>query len=148
MLTVYKSDIDDFYKEDWEDMLGNPRVPVEIKSTWEDWAADKRCEFEVGKYDCLWHEKEWEYVPLKEFAFCMENAGEKIAYSEELESLLDDIVSLRDVKQCLYHSYMLRDSDLELEIDNVADQFGAAYDRALARALAMLLQELAEARGE
>ena len=147
MLEVYKSDIEGFGKEDWEDMLENPRVPVGMRSAWEDWRDGKRCEFEVGDYDCLWHEKEWKGFPLKEFAFCMEQEGEKVEYSEELESLLGDIVRLGEAKQCLYHPSMLLDCDLEAEMDSVSDHFGAAYDKALARALAMLLKELMRARG-
>ena len=151
MLTVYQKDIDGFGKEDWEDMLDNPHVPISMKSAWEDWCDDKPCVFEIGgdsnPFDSKWHSKEWEDFPVKEFVFDLEHEGEGVEYSRELGDLLADIAYLNGTKRTLYR-LSLYDTEFAEEMDNVTDEFCGAYDRALARALLMLLKELCEARGE
>ena len=143
MLTVYMNDIEGFDREDWADMLDNPNVPLFMNSPYEDWQEGKQVVFDVLPDGTFFGE--WESCPVSKFAFDMEGEGESIAYSEELSDLLRDLVSLRELKREVYRMNLF-DRELEAEMDNVSNEFGGAYDRALARALLMLLKELCKAR--
>lgn len=147
MLTVYRNDIEGFDKDDWGDMLDNPRVPVEMKSARESWDDGMQAAFEVCGFDPMFHGAEWESFPVKEFTLDLEHDGEKIVYSGELKRLLGDIIGLREAKRRA-RGLLFFDRDVDAEMDSVLDSFLGAHDRALARALRMLLKELHAARGE
>lgn len=148
MLRIYAKDIEWFGKTDWEDMLDNPLVPVEMESDYDEWRRDGVATFRVREPDGFSFPRElWENCPVKEILLDLSGEGEGVAYSNELGDLLWDIQSLDAVK-CRLYRLDLYDGDFAEEMDNVADAFGEAYDRALARALCMLLTELHKARGE
>ena len=145
MLTVYQSDIEGFSKDDWGDLLDNPSAPLD--SRWEGWNSDTQTRFETACSALVPYPKAWEDCPVKEFVLDLEHKGEKVEYSRELDNLLSDLASLEAVKRGLYR-LRLYDQEFEGEMDSVVDEFCGAYDRALARALPMLLKELYAARGE
>lgn len=148
MLRIYDGDIDGFGKDDWEDMLDNPLVPLEMTSDYMLWRRDCFATFRVREPDGFSFPSElWEKCPAREISVDLSCEGRRPEYSAELGDLLADIVGMGDVKRRLYR-LDLYDNDFAEEMDNAADAFGEAYDRALARALCMLLSELHAARGE
>lgn len=138
MLEVYFSDIGEFGKEDWENLLDSPTACV--YSDWSGWHEGGRTEFQVGECDAF------RECAVREFAVVQDHEGETVGYSAELEGLLSSLAKMGKFER-LFRETALADPQLDRAMDDVQDSFWDAYEEGIARALPMLLSELAAARG-
>ena len=138
MLEVYFSDIEGFGREDWENLLDSQTACV--YSDWRDWREGGRTEFQVGECDAF------RGCPVKEFAVIQDREGERVELGDELAGLLRSIADMGEIDRLL-RGRCFPDPEMERDMDDVADLFLDAYERGIARALPLLLSELAAARG-
>lgn len=138
MVAIYASDIVEFDRDDWEDFFTTHWAAPDF-----DWEALKKGE----RVKMTFPDDIQELGRLASSAFFFDRGkrDEPFQWSEDLEYLLKDLASLREVKGELYRkSNSLFDRELEDGINFAADRFGEAYDSACARALLQMVRELQE----
>lgn len=140
MVKVYSSDVPAFGILDWEDMLDNPRSGV--SSDWKSWNKLGKTVFEIDRREPI-----WSWAPFERFMFVpnMDDEGEPLKMDNELELLVDDLSSMRELKVSLSMEFF--DSELADDMKGVQGKFWDAHDAAAARALAMIVRAAWEKRG-
>ena len=140
MLTIYGTDAPGLERDDWEDALGTGAFPAYADWEHADWGSPVA--FLVDDTD------ETRDLPVREFAVDLEHEGmEPIEMTDELADILDDIARMRGVRQQLYR---LRPYDEEIGgmVEAAQWAFSEAYDRALAKAMRIIIMEAYRKRGE
>ena len=140
MLTVYGNDAPVLGRDDWEDALGTGAFPAYADWEHADWS--RPVAFLVDDTEGTVN------LPVREFAVDLEHeCAEPIGMTDELAYILDDIAGMKAIMRQLY-ALKPYDWDVRGRMETAQWAFSEAYDRALAKAMRMIIMEAYRKRGE